>query len=284
MDVLTRERAKPSLPFGGVFQLVDFPLSSLQHSGVDHVWLSVQYQASSLDEDVANGRPWDLDRTHGGFRLLIPQEGVGAHEDGLAKGNADVLFRVRDQIRAAAPDLVLVMSSDHIYRLDYDEAIARHDEKNAECTVVTTLVSLDEAAHHSTVQANRLGRVTDLIDKPDEPATGVVATEIFVYDPTVLVTVLEELHSELAEQADPDETGLGDFGEHLLPRLVERGAVYEYRMPGYWKDVGRPDTYFEAHRDLIEGDLGIFGVPGWPVLTRTPQGPPARVHVGATRP
>ncbi len=114
MDVLTRERAKPSLPFAGVFQLIDFPLSNLAHTGVDDVWLSVQYQASSLDSDVANGRPWDLDRTHGGFRLLTPQEGVGPDEDGMASGNADVLFRVRDQIREADPEVVLVMSADHV--------------------------------------------------------------------------------------------------------------------------------------------------------------------------
>jgi glucose-1-phosphate adenylyltransferase len=281
MDVLTRERAKPSLPFGGVFQLVDFPLSSLQHSGVDNVWLSVQYLPSSLDSEVANGRPWDLDRTLGGFRLLMPQEGAGGGEDGLASGNADVLFRVRDQIRAADPEVLLVLSSDHVYRLDFDEAIARHDDKNAECTVVTTVVAPEEAAYHATIETNRLGRVTDLTDKPDNPTTGVIATEIFVYDPSVLVTVLEELQSELTARADPDETGLGDFGDHLLPRLVERGSVYEYRMSGYWKDVGRPDTYFAAHRDLLQGDLGLFGVPGWPVLTRTPQRSPARVHAGA---
>ena len=281
MDVLTRERAKPSLPFGGVFQLIDFPLSNLLHSGIDHVWVSVQYQPGSLDAEVANGRPWDLDRTHGGFRLLVPQEGVGGDEDGLAKGNADVLFRVRDQIRAADPDLLLVMSSDHVYRLDFCDAIARHDSKGAECTIVTTEVSRAEAAHHATVAANRQGRVTDVTDKPARPRTGVVATEIFVYDPQVLVQTLEELHAELADEADEDETGLGDFGEHLIPRLVERGSVYEHRMDGYWCDVGRPDTYFAAHRDLLESDLGVVGRLDWPILSRTQQGRPARVQEGA---
>ncbi len=282
MDVLTRERAKPSLPFGGVFQLIDFSLSNLLHSGIDHVWVSVQYQPGSLDSEIANGRPWDLDRTHGGFRLLMPQEGVGGDEDGLANGNADVLFRVRDQIRAAEPDVLLVMSSDHVYRLDYGEAIARHDSKRAECTVVTTEVSRAEASHHATVVANRQGRVTDITDKPARPRTGVIATEIFVYDPAVLVRTLEELHSELADESDDDETGLGDFGEHLIPRLVQRGSVYEHRMNGYWCDVGRPDTYFAAHRDLLEGDLGVVGMPDWPILSRTAQSRPARVHEGAS--
>ena len=124
MDVLTLERAKPALPFAGSYQLLDFPLSNLVNSGVDDVWLSVQYQASALEEQVRNGRPWDLDRTRGGLRLLVPQEGTGSmDEEGFAKGNADELFRLRDQIRTADSDLVLVMSADHVYRLDYRDVV-----------------------------------------------------------------------------------------------------------------------------------------------------------------
>jgi len=281
MDVLTRERAKPSLPFGGVFQLIDFPLSSLQHSGVAHVWVSVQYQPGSVDTEIANGRPWDLDRTHGGFRLLVPQEGVGGDEDGLAAGNADVLFRVRDQIRAARPEVVIVMSSDHVYRLDLDDVVARHRSKRASCTIVTTEVDRTEASHHATVVANRQGRVTDFAYKRTRPTTGVVAAEIFVYDPDALISTLEELQAELTHDADSDETGLGDFGEHLLPRMVKRRNVFAYAMPGYWRDVGRPETYFAAHRDLLTDDLGVFGEDGWPILTRTTSGLPPRIRAGA---
>ena len=139
MDVLTLERAKPALPFAGSYQLIDFPLSNLVNSGIDDVWLSVQYQASALEEQVLNGRPWDLDRTGGGLRLLVPQQGTGSlDEEGFAKGNADELFRLRDQIRTAAPDLVIVMSADHVYRLDYRDVIATHRKKEAEVTMVTT--------------------------------------------------------------------------------------------------------------------------------------------------
>ena len=124
MDVLTRERAKPALPFAGVYQLVDFPLSNLAHSGITDVWLSVQFQGSSLEEPVSNGRPWDLDRTRGGLRLLMPQEGTGStDEEGFAQGNADELYRLRDQIREADPAYVVVMSADHVYRFDYRDAI-----------------------------------------------------------------------------------------------------------------------------------------------------------------
>ena len=117
----------------GSYQLLDFPLSNLVNSGVDDVWLSVQYQASALQEQVRNGRPWDLDRTGGGLRLLIPQQGTGSmDEEGFAHGNADELFRLRDDLRRADPDLVLVMSADHVYRLDYRDVVDTHRAKDAE--------------------------------------------------------------------------------------------------------------------------------------------------------
>jgi glucose-1-phosphate adenylyltransferase len=281
MDVLTRERAKPAMPFAGVYQLVDFPLSNLHHSRIDDVWLSVQYQSNSIADQVANGRPWDLDRTRGGLKLLPPQQGFGAVEDGLATGNADVLFRQRELIREADPDLLLVLSADHVYRFDLNDALDTHRAKDADCTVVTSVVPTSEAGNHATVTANRLHRVTAIEDKPARPQTGVVATEIFVYRPSALIEILQELHVELdnetADEAN-DGSGLGDFGEHLLPRLVEQGAVYEHRMPGYWKDVGRPETYFAAHRDLLTGEVGLLDEPGWPILTRDAQRAPTRIR------
>ncbi len=280
MDVLTRERAKPAMPFAGIYRLLDFPLSNLHHAGIDDVWLSVQYQSHSIGDEIANGRPWDLDRTRGGLRILAPQQGVGAVEDGLASGNADVLFRQRDLIREYEPEALLVLSADHIYRFDYAEALATHREKDADCTVVTSVVPVAEAGEHAVVTANRLRRVIRFEDKPKRPRTGVVATEVFVYRPSVLVETLETLHRELP----PDESGgsgLGDFGDHLLPRLVDGGAVYEHRMPGNWRDVGRPEAYFAAHRDLLVGDVGLLDDPSWPILTRDVQRAPARVLKGA---
>ena len=139
MDVLTRERAKPALPFAGVHQLVDFPLSNLTHSGITDVWLSLQFQGSTLQEQVANGRPWDLDRNLGGLRILLPHEGTGGmDEEGFARGNADELFRFRDQLADFDPDVVLVMSADHVYRLDYRDVLDTHRDAGAEATLVTT--------------------------------------------------------------------------------------------------------------------------------------------------
>lgn len=283
LDVLTRERAKPALPFAGVYQLVDFPLSNLSHSGIDDVWLSVQYQAGSLEEQAANGRPWDLDRNSGGFRLLVAEQGTGSpDEEGFALGNADELFRVRDQIRDHGPEEIVVCSADHVYRFDFAEAIATHRERSAHCTVVTTEVSSpSEASKHATVQSDPQGRVTDFRYKPTSPPTNTVACEIFVYDPEALLTVIEELHVERSGSAESRDTGLGDFGEHLLPRLVEQGRVYAHPMPGYWRDLGTPENYLSGHFDLLRQDVGLFDDPAWPILSRQPQRAPSRFLEGA---
>jgi glucose-1-phosphate adenylyltransferase len=278
MDVLTRERAKPALPFAGVYQLVDFPLSNLTHSGITEVWLSLQYQGGSLEEPVANGRPWDLDRTQGGLRLLMPEQGTGTEdEEGFAQGNADELYRIRDQIRSAEPDVVVVLSADHVYRFDYLDAVKTHREHGAECTIVTSEVDRAEAGDHATVESDDEGRVTGFEYKPDEPATGTVATEIFVYDARVLVSVLEELHRENSGQAEGGDSGLGDFGETLVPRFVERGRTVVHALPGYWRDLGQPHHYLAAHHDILLDDQGLFDDPSWPILTRQPQRVPARV-------
>jgi glucose-1-phosphate adenylyltransferase len=281
MDVLTRERAKPALPFAGVYQLVDFPLSNLAHSDITEVWLSLQYQGHGLAEAVANGRPWDLDRTYGGLRLLTPQQGTGsADEQGFAQGNADELYRVRDEIRAAGPEIVIVLSSDHVYRFDFNHAIETHDRMGAECTIVTSEVELAEASDHATVETDEEGRVTGFTYKPEKPTTSTVATEIFVYDARTLIAVIEELHHEWAADSDPSDNGLGDFGESLVPRFVERGRTVSHKLPGYWRDLGQPHKYVAAHQDILLDDRDLFGDQDWPFLTRQPQRVPARVLDG----
>lgn len=240
MDVLTRERAKPALPVAGVYQLIDFPLSSLSNSGITEVWVSVQFHGASLEEQVANGRPWDLDRTRGGLRLLMPEEGAGtADEDGFATGNADGLFRIRDQIAEAEPTVVVVMSADHVYRLDFAEFVATHLERGDECTVVTTEVDPAEAGEHAVIRVEG-ERVVGVDYKPEKSDLGTVSTEIIAYRPDVLVAVLEELHRELGGDAEEGDSGLGDFGEHLLPRMVEGGRTGAVELPGYWRDLGQP--------------------------------------------
>ncbi|WP_432479309.1 glucose-1-phosphate adenylyltransferase family protein [Nocardioides sp. GXQ0305] len=281
MDVLTRERAKPALPVAGVYQLIDFSLSNLSHSGVTDVWLSVQYHGASLEEQVANGRPWDLDRTRGGLRLLMPEEGTGsADEDGFARGNADELFRIRDQIRRAGHEVVLVMSADHLYRLDFSALVDAHLASGDDCTVVTTEVDPADASDHAVLTVED-GRVVEVSYKPEHPDGGLVAAEVFAYRPDVLIEVLEELHRELGPEAAAGDTGLGDFGEHLLPRLVSRGRTGAFPLDGYWRDLGQPHYYLRAHRELLRDDLGLLNDPDWPILTRHTQRSPARLLDGA---
>lgn len=280
MGVLTRERAKPALPFGGSYQLVDFPLSNLHHSGIDQVWLCLQYEADSLHDLVANGRPWDLDRTRGGLRLVFPRqtgESGEALDGGFATGNADQLYRIREDLSRSDAEVVLVMSADHIYRLDYQDVVRTHREAGAECTIVTTVVSSDaEASAHATVQATKDGRVKKFAYKPEKPSTRTIATEVFAYDRAVLIEALTELGHRLSEQAEDGDSGLGDFGDHLVPWFVDRGRTVAHAQPGYWLDVGRPETYLEAHRDLLAGRASVFDR-AWPILTQQPQREPARV-------
>jgi glucose-1-phosphate adenylyltransferase len=282
LDVLTRERAKPGLPFAGVHQLVDFPLSNLTHSGISDVWLSLQFQGSTLQEQVANGRPWDLDRNLGGLRILLPHEGTGGlDEEGFARGNADELFRFRDQIADFGPDAVLVMSADHVYRLDYRDVLDAHRDRESECTVVVVdSPEGDDPGDHAVVEVDDAGRITAFDYKPDEPASSTIAAEVIAYDPSVLREVLEELHRELSADSDEGDTGLGDFGDHLLPRLVDRGRAFAYRHDGYWRDVGQPHHYLRAHREVLVDDRDVLSVPGWPILSRLPQRVPARVLEG----
>lgn len=282
MDVLTRERAKPALPVAGVLQLVDFPLSNLTHSGISDVWLSVQFQGGTLEEEVANGRPWDLDRTRGGLRLLMPEEGTGSlDEEGFARGNADELYRLRHQVAGFGADVLLVMSADHVYTYDYAELVAAHLDRGAECTLLTSEVDPSEAGDHGVVEADDDGLVTGFAYKPDEPATSVVSTEVIAYDPVVLVAVLEELHRELGADSPAGDSGLDDFGDHLVPRLVERGRTRALALDGYWRDLGEPHKYLRTHHDLLLDDQGVLGRADWPILTRQPQRSPARLRDGA---
>lgn len=270
MDVLTRERPKPALPFAGSFRLIDFPLSNLRNSDIDQVWLSVQYLARVLADVVAHGKPWDLDRLRGGFKLIMPEQGAGdLVEDGFASGNAEDLLSNADEIAAENADALLVLSADHVYRLDYRDVVAAHLESGAECTVVTTEVSPEEVRHHATVTSDHSGLVTEVANKPEHPSTTTVATEVFVYTPGPLLEVLGELHRDLSREAagrDRAAAALGDFGEHLLPALVARGRVHAYPLEGYWRDLGRPEAYVAAHRELLHEDTGLFTA-GWPIIT-----------------
>jgi glucose-1-phosphate adenylyltransferase len=280
MDVLTRERAKPALPFGGVHRLVDFALSSLVHSDLVDVWVSVQYQVASIDDYLAGGRPWSLDRNRGGFRRMVPQTGTGpTSEEGFASGNADLLLKLHSDLAAHAPEHVVVTSADHVFNMDLAPVIEEHVSRGSTATLVTAEVTRKDAADNVAVLTGRGGVVSDLEVKVSRPSTGTVATEIFVYRTEPLLEALETLRAELAG-AD-DDSGLGDFGEHLLPRLIETGTVRAVPMTGYWRDLGQPGTYLQGHRDLLAGKVDVFDHADRPVISHWPDRPAARVRPAA---
>ena len=285
MDVLTRERAKPALPFGGVHRLIDFTLSSLAHSELADVWVSVQYQVASIDDYLSGGRPWSLDRNRGGFRRMVPQTGTGpATEEGFAHGNADLLLRMRADLEQFGAPHVLVSSADHVFSMDLAPMLDEHIASGRTATVLTSEVTKREAADNVVVLTGRGGVVTGVEVKPSRPSSGTVATEIFVYRTDRLIDALDALRAELSGGADgaaDGDSGLGDFGEHLLPRLIEHGDVRAVPLEGYWRDLGQPGQYLQAHRDLLAGRVDVFDHPDRPVISHWPDRPAARVRRGA---
>ncbi len=269
---LTESRAKPALRFGGVYRLIDFPLSNCHHSRISDVWVIQQYEAHTLSVHLANGRPWDLDRTWGGMRVVHPTKGDA--DAGFYEGNADAINRNREAIEVFDAELVLVLSADAVYKLDYAEILDLHRERGAEATAVTTTKSSEEASRLGTVVVDDSGLVTEFEYKPKEPRSDIVTTEVFVYDAKVLLDTLAELEGEGKE--------LSDFGDSLLPRLVERGKTWAEDLGGYWRDLGTLESYWQAHMDLLEPEPPLLlDDAEWPILTRASQRPPARIEAGA---
>jgi len=280
MDVLTRERAKPALPYGGVHRLIDFALSSFVHAGIRDVWVSVEYQVASIDEYLSGGRPWDLDSNRGGFRRMVPQTGSGpATEDQFAYGNGDLLLRMARDLEAFGAPTLVVSSADHVFSADLRPVVADHVASGLAATLLTSEVSREEASANVTLDVADDGLVTGLEEKPEEPTSTTVATELFVYQLEPLMATLRELRAELSGEAEGDDSGIGDFGEHLLPRLVERRQVRAVPLEGYWRDLGRPAAYLQGHRDLLSGKVPVEDER--PVISKWQDRSGARVRAGA---
>jgi glucose-1-phosphate adenylyltransferase len=260
LDLLTRDRAKPAVPYGGTHRLIDFPLSNCLHSGITDVWVVEQFNAVSLSDHLSNGRPWDLDRTTGGLLVLHPQR--GSDREGWHQGTADALWRQATLIRQFNPDALVVASADAVYRLDYQRVVAEHVESGATATMVTMEVEGGDAGRYGVVQVAD-GQVTDYAYKPDRPTGRLVCNEVFVFEPPRLLELLDEL----GEKATDD--GLEDLGDDLLPRIVDEGGAREHRMTTYWRDVGTVDAYWESHQDLLSDPPAMdLDDPDWPIRTR----------------
>lgn len=272
LDVLTEQRAKPAVPFGGSLRLIDFSMSNCHHSRLPDVWIIEQYQVHELNEHLANGRPWDMDRTYGGLQILPPfqnhdndkekKDNDDDDEGGFAEGNADAIYRQRRLLNEFCPDFLLVLSADHVYKLDYRDVIDFHQDHQADVTMVTTkLPEGDSATRFGVVQVNDEGRITDFEYKPKKPKSDTVLAEIFVYNYEKLMDTLDDL---------ADDGELKDYGEELLPKLVKDGNAWEFRLNSYWRDVGIPESYWQASMDLItKKSLINLDDQQWPILTRS---------------
>ncbi len=274
LELLTEQRAKPAVPFAGVYRLIDFPLSNCQHSGISDVWVSVQFHPTSLADHLANGRPWDLDRTTGGIMTLPRFQGTV--RGGWNTVTADSLWRHADLVREFAPDALVVVSSDAVYKLDYREVVDAHLSSGAEVTMVTTEVAADDASRYGIVQVGEGGRVRDYAYKPEQPATTTATNEVFVFTPTPTLDRLEALNQDVGEE------GLEDLGSHLLPAQTGDGGARAHPLQGYWRDVGTVQAYWQAHRDFLSEEPPLdLDEPGWPVHTRGGRHSAARLLRGS---
>jgi len=284
LDVLTEHRAKPAMPFAGVYRLIDFSLSNCVHSHLSDVWVVEQYQPHSLNEHLANGRPWDLDRTYGGLQVLPPyinrKDGPG--EGGFARGNADAIYRNRHFIREFNPEWLLVLSADQVYRMDYREILEAHGNSGREVTMAVTQIDHESPSRYGVVEFDKDDRVMAFQYKPEKPTSRWVTTEVFVYTWRALLQALEDLAEEAQrEMPDGEEVALKDFGHQLIPKLVGDGKAGAWEHKGYWRDVGTVESYWSAHMDLIAGKGIKLDDPRWPLLTYGSQRMPAQVSAEA---
>lgn len=278
LSPLTDARPKPAVPLAGSYRLIDVTLSNLAHSGLRDVWIVEQYRPGLLNRHLAGGRPWDMDGTRHGLRIMPPAQGDDDDQDGFSQGNGHALYQQLDALTEFGADTVVVLSADHLYQLDLRPVLSQHRQRGSELTVVTTEVA-EDPSRYGVVTADGEGAVTGYDYKPEDPPGKVVATEVFVYQVDALKRTIGEL---LAAEPDADGTQLGDYGETIVPHLVEHGRVHEYRMDGYWRDLGTIDAYFQAHMELIDGTGIRLDRPGWPLLTNLTVSSPAYVEEGAT--
>jgi glucose-1-phosphate adenylyltransferase len=270
LELLTEQRAKPAVPFAGVYRLIDFPLSNCQHAHLADVWVSVQYHPTSLSQHLANGRPWDLDRTDGGLLVLPPYQGTD--RAGWVSGTANSLWRYAPLVRDFDPDALVVVSADAVYKLDYREVVDGHLGSGAEVTMVTTEVAKDDASRYGIVEVGSGGEVADYAYKPDQPRTTTATNEVFVFSPTPTLDRLEALAAEHGEE------GLEDLGTHLLPGQTRDGLARAHPFEGYWRDVGTVEAYWAAHQEFLSAEPPLdLDDPRWPLHTRGGRHSAARV-------
>lgn len=242
LQPLTASLAKPAVPFGGKYRIIDFTLSNCVTSGIDTVGVLTQYQPLVLSEYIGNGQPWDLDRNFGGVHILPPFQ---AKKGGAwYRGTANAVWQNRQFIRQFSPDYVIVLSGDHIYRMDYREMLNSHIAKGADATIAAIRVPEKEASRFGILSASETGQITDFEEKPAKPKGDLASMGIYIFNTEYLLRYLE------ADDNDP--ASANDFGKNVITAMLkDGGGLYAYRFSGYWRDVGTLESLWQANMDLI---------------------------------
>jgi glucose-1-phosphate adenylyltransferase len=268
LSVLSEKRAKPSVPFAGKFRIIDFALSNCVNSGIYDVAILTQYRPHSLNDHIGIGKPWDLDRNQGGVRLLQPYQARG--DQSWYRGTADAILQNLGYIKDRRADLVLILSGDHIYKMDYTPMIAYHRRSNADLTVGVMDVPLDETDRFGIMTVNEQQQVVEFTEKPKARDKGTLASMgIYIFDADVLIRRLTE-----GNESSPRV----DFGKHVIPAMIAEDRVYAYPFSGYWVDVGTVQSYWETSMALLDpsNSLNLYD-PNWIVHTRSEERPPAKI-------
>ncbi len=267
LKALTRHVAKPAVPFGGKYRIIDFPLSNCVNSGIDTVGVLTQYRPLELNSYIGNGEPWDLDRSDGGVHILPPY--LGENEEGSwYKGTANAIFQNINFIDQYDPDYVLILSGDHIYKMDYADMLRQHKETGADLTIAVQEVPIEEASRMGIMNTDENGRVYEFEEKPKKPKSNLASMGIYIF-------TWPKLRKYLIDD-EKDEKSSNDFGKNIIPTMLAQGeALHVYRFQGYWRDVGTIDSLWDANMDMLSVEDGVHLFDDdWPIFARTPTKPP----------
>lgn len=273
LGVLTSKIAKPAVPYGGKYRIIDFPLSNCANSGIDTVGILTQYKPLELNDYVGSGKPWDLDRSNGGVHILPPYQGQKGGN--WYKGTANAIYQNLEFIARYNPEYVLVLSGDHIYKMDYSKMINEHIENGAACTIAVMEVPMEEASRFGIMNTREDGTIYEFEEKPANPKSNLASMGIYVFSWQKLRKYLTE------DEANPDSSN--DFGKDVIPAMLGAGELMRvYRFNDYWKDVGTVDSLWEANLDLLNPKIDLnLSDNNWRIYSRTTGMPPQYVSEDA---
>ena len=265
--VLTSNVAKPAVPFGGKYRIIDFPLSNCTNAGIDTVGVLTQYKPLELNSYIGSGQPWDLDRLDGGVHILPPymQEG---EKGSWYKGTANAIYQNIGFVDMYDPDYVVILSGDHIYKMNYSKMVEAHKAAGAACTISVLEVPWDEASRFGIMNVDSEDNIVEFQEKPKEPKSNLASMGIYVFD-------WKKLRQYLVEDEN-DPASSNDFGKNIIPKMLAAGEkMLAYRFEGYWKDVGTLESLWDANMDMLSrGELDLLES-SWPIYSRIPSAPPA---------